>query len=67
VENAGSFQFTITLDVPINQDSGFIDRLVSKTPQPLTFEMVLPALVERAFTTGAGTLKLHQKEWQSSS
>jgi hypothetical protein len=64
VENAGSFQFTITLDVPVSHD-GFIDRLVSKAPQPLTFEMVLPVLIQRAFTTGAGTLKLHQKEWQS--
>jgi len=34
--------------------------------QPLTFEMVLPELDHRAFSSGAGTVMLHQKEWQSS-
>jgi hypothetical protein len=54
VRAAGRFQFTITLD-----------SAASKT-RPLTFEMVLPELDNRAFTSGAGSVTLHQKEWQSS-
>jgi hypothetical protein len=66
VEKAGSFQFTITPDAPTNRDLGILDRLLSKAPKPVTFEMILPDLDNRAFTSGAGTVKLHQKEWQSS-
>src|SRR5580704_8910073 len=66
VQEAGRFQFTITLDAPVNEDLGIVDRLLNKTTQPLAFEMVLPELDHRAFTSGAGTVALHQKEWQSS-
>jgi hypothetical protein len=37
-----------------------------KAPSPLRFEMVLPELDHRAFTSGSGTVALHQKDWQSS-
>ena len=40
-------------------------KLCRKDPQPLGFEMVLPALDQRAFTSGSGTVALHQKDWQS--
>jgi hypothetical protein len=66
VEKAGRFQFTISLDAPVSRDLGTVGRLLSKAPQPLTFEMVLPGLDHRAFTSGAGTVELHQREWQSS-
>lgn len=67
VEKPGRFQFTITLDTPVSQNVGIVGRLLGKAPQPLTFEMVLPWLDHRAFTSGAGTVELHQREWQSSS
>ena len=54
VRAAGRFQFAITLD-----------SAASKS-RPLTFEMMLPELDNRAFTSGAGTVALHQKGWQSS-
>jgi hypothetical protein len=38
----------------------------SKPPEPVSFEMVLPNLDHRAFTSGSGTVALHQKNWQSS-
>jgi hypothetical protein len=67
VEKAGQFQFAIMLDAPASQDVGIFGRLLSKAPQPLTFEMLLPGLNQRAFTSGAGTVELHQREWQSTS
>jgi hypothetical protein len=66
VQDAGQFQFALSLDAAISQDLGVIDRLLNKPAQPLTFEMVLPELDHRAFTSGAGTVTLHQKDWQSS-
>jgi len=66
VQAAGRFQFKITLDAPMSRDLGIVDRLLNKTARPLIFEMVLPELDHRAFTSGAGTVALHQKEWQSS-
>jgi hypothetical protein len=66
VQAAGRFQFTITLDCPVRRDLGMADRLRNKAAQPLTFERVLPELDHRAFTSGVGTVKLHQQEWQSS-
>jgi hypothetical protein len=66
VQDAGRFQFTLALDAPTSEDFGIADRLLKKATQPLTFEMDLPELDHRAFTSGSGTVALHQKEWQSS-
>jgi len=66
VEAAGRYRFTLTLDAPVSNDLGVVDRLLNQTTQPLTFEMVLPQLDHRAFNSGAGTVAFHQKEWQSS-
>jgi hypothetical protein len=66
VQDAGRFQFALSLDAAISEDLGFVDRFLNKAAQPLTFEMVLPELDHRAFTSGAGTVMLHQKDWQSS-
>jgi hypothetical protein len=66
VQAAGRFQFTIALDAALSEDFGPIDRFWRKVPEPLTFEMELPGLDHRAFTSGSGTVALHQKNWQSS-
>ena len=65
VQAAGRFQFTISLDAALSENFGFLDRIWSKPPEPLTFEMELPELDHRAFTSGSGTVALHQKDWQS--
>jgi hypothetical protein len=65
VEDAGNFKFKLTLDAALAEDFGPLDRLWRKDPQPVTFEMILPALDHRAFTSGSGTVALHQKAWQS--
>jgi hypothetical protein len=65
VEDAGNFKFKLTLDAGLAEDFGPLDRLWRKDPQPVTFEMILPALDHRAFTSGSGTVALHQKDWQS--
>jgi hypothetical protein len=66
VQAAGRFQFTLTLDAALSEDFGVADRFWRNSPQPLRFEMVLPELDHRAFTSGNGTVALHQKVWQSS-
>jgi hypothetical protein len=65
VEAAGRFQFKLTLDAAPSEDFGLIDRYLRKEQQPLSFEMTLPELDHRAFTSGSGTVALHQKDWQS--
>jgi len=65
VDDAGNFNFKITLDATLNENFGPLDRYLRKDPQPVSFEMVLPALDHRAFTSGSGTVALHQKDWQS--
>jgi hypothetical protein len=66
VTAAGRFEFALTLDVAASEDFGFLDRLWRSPPEPLRFEMMLPALDHRAFTSGSGTVALHNKNWQSS-
>ena len=65
VEDAGNFKFKLTLDAALAEDFGLVDRLWRKPPNPIAFEMILPALDHRAFTSGSGTVALHQKDWQS--
>ena len=65
VEDAGNFTFKLTLDATLNENFGPLDRYLRKDPQPVSFEMVLPELDHRAFTSGSGTVALHQKDWQS--
>ncbi len=54
VEDAGRFKFAMSLLTAQGQES-----------QPLEFEMKLPYMDHRAFTTGSGSLPLHQPEWHA--
>jgi hypothetical protein len=65
VRDTGRFEFTLTLDAALSEQFGFLDRLWRKPPQPLKFEMTLPVLDHRAFSSGSGTLPLHHANWQS--
>jgi hypothetical protein len=65
VQGAGHFQFTLKLDAALSENFGLLDRFWSKPPEPVSFEMELPELDHRAFTSGSGTVALHQKNWQS--
>ncbi|HEY6255986.1 MAG TPA: hypothetical protein VIY51_09370 [Xanthobacteraceae bacterium] len=65
VEAAGTFKFRLTLDAALSEDFGPIDQFWRKEPRPLSFEMILPELDHRAFTSGSGTVALHQRDWQS--
>jgi hypothetical protein len=65
VEAAGTFKFNLSLDAVLSEDFGPIDRYWRKDPQPLSFEMILPDLDQRAFSNGSGTVAMHQKDWQS--
>src|SRR5262249_12824502 len=55
-EEPGLYQFALSLLTT--------HRSKSKS-KPLEFEMNLPYMDHRAFTSGSGTLPLHQPEWQS--
>jgi hypothetical protein len=66
VDKEGLYQFTLTFQTALSDELGLVTRLRQKLPKPLTFEMVLPVLDHRAFTSGSGTLPLHQKNWQTS-
>lgn len=60
LRETGRYQFKLVLNVAVTEDY-FFDRWLRRTPAALTFEMVLPVLDHRAFTSG--TLPLHQKDW----
>jgi hypothetical protein len=66
VQATGRFRFTLTLDAALSEQFGLLDRLWREPPKPLSFEMALPMLDHRAFTSGSGTLALNQVDWQSS-
>ncbi|MGO9485867.1 MAG: hypothetical protein ACLPX9_14975 [Rhodomicrobium sp.] len=56
VEDAGRYKFAM---------SSLTAHAQKKEAQPLEFEMKLPYMDHRAFTTGAGTLPLHHPQWQA--
>jgi hypothetical protein len=66
VQAAGTFQFSLALDVAQSEGFGPWDKLWRWDPKPLSFEMVLADLDHRAFTSGSGTVELHHKDWQTS-
>ena len=66
VEKEGTYGFVLTLQTVESEDFGLLDRIWRRPPQPLRFEMILPMLDHRAFTSGSGTLPLHQRDWQTS-
>ena len=66
VEKEGTYGFVLTLQTVESEDFGLLDRFWRRPPQPLRFEMILPMLDHRAFTSGSGTLPLHQRDWQTS-
>jgi hypothetical protein len=66
VDKEGTYQFMLTLQTTLEEGLGFFGRLRQKPPRPLLFEMVLPLLDHRAFTSGNGTLPLHHKNFQTS-
>lgn len=39
--------------------------LLRRKPKPLMFEMTLPYLDHRAFTSGGGTLPMHKASWSA--
>ena len=53
-EEAGRFKFTLSLLTSQRQESELLD-----------FDMKLPFMDHRAFTSGGGTLPLHHPEWQA--
>lgn len=54
VEDAGRYKFALSALTADKQES-----------QPLDFEMKLPYMDHRAFSTGGGTLPLHHPQWQA--
>ena len=66
VDKEGPYQFMLTMQTTLEEGFGFLNRLRHKPPKPLLFDMVLPALDHRAFTSGSGTLPLHHKNFQAS-
>jgi hypothetical protein len=54
IEDAGLYTFAVTLLTAHAGES-----------QPLEFEMKLPYMDHRAFTTGSGSLPLHHPDWQA--
>jgi hypothetical protein len=66
VDTEGSYQFMLTMQTTLEERAGFLSRLRQKPPKPLLFEMGLPMLDHRAFTSGSGTLPLHHKNFQTS-
>jgi len=66
VDKEGTYQFMLALQTTMEESVGFFSRLKQKPPRPLMFEMVLPGLDHRAFTSGSGTLPLHHKNFQTS-
>jgi hypothetical protein len=66
VDKEGPYQFMLTMQTTLEEGVGFLNRLRQKPPKPLLFDMVLPALDHRAFTSGSGTLPLHHKNFQTS-
>ena len=66
VDKEGPYQFMLTMQTTLEEGFGFFNRLRQKPPKPLLFDMALPALDHRAFTSGSGTLPLHHKNFQTS-
>src|SRR5262245_1023323 len=66
IDKEGPYEFMLTLQTTLEEGLGFFGRLRQKPPRPLMFEMVLPVLDHRAFTSGSGTLPLHHKNFQTS-
>ena len=64
VSAAGTYRFTLKVNLAEVTDLGWLDRWWRREPQPVEFEMTLPVLDHRAFTVG--TLAMHQKDWQTS-
>ncbi len=57
VESVGRYRFAIWAVTPQSGANG--------KAKPLVFDMVLPYLDHRAFTSGAGTIALHSPDWQT--
>ena len=67
LSNIGEYQFTLRVETALAGDNGILARLFERRPQPLEFKMTLPVLDHRAFTSGSGTLRLHHKDYRTSS
>jgi hypothetical protein len=61
VEAPGVYRFSIIASTTRGRS------LFRRPPKPLLFEMTLPYLDHRAFTSGGGTLPLNNANWQPSS
>ena len=60
VEAPSQYRFAIT---PLTAQRR---ALMRRKPKPLMFDMTLPHLDHRAFTSGGGTLPLHKASWRTS-
>jgi hypothetical protein len=63
----GRYRFELKLNAALSDDFGWLDRRWRKEAPSVSFEMVLPFLDHRAFTQGAGTIPMYQKDWQTTS
>jgi hypothetical protein len=67
VPSAGRFRFVLTINMA---DATMLHPVVDQylgggAPAPLTFQMDLPDLDHRAFTSGSGTVTLNNADWRS--
>jgi len=65
IDKEGNYQFMLAIQTTLNEGFGLLNRLRQKPTRPVLFEMTLPLLDHRAFTSGSGTLLLHHKNWQT--
>ncbi len=63
-QKGGNLNFKLTLVTAQPEDLGILDRIWMVTPEPVSFEMEVPELDHRSFTTG--TLQLHSPNWRAS-
>jgi hypothetical protein len=64
IEGPGLYNFAMSLLTARREGYSFFGGVKSRN---LTFEMNLPYMDHRAFTSGGGTLPLHHPHWQPSS
>jgi hypothetical protein len=64
IEGPGLYNFAMSLLTARREGYTFFGGVKSRN---LTFEMNLPYMDHRAFTSGGGTLPLHHPHWQPSS
>ena len=62
----GDYRFTLRTETALARDNGILARIFARRPRPVRFEMRLPHLDHRAFTSGSGTIGLYNPEYKTS-